>query len=96
MFLNFAAAEAVQSRHLMSEELASLNLAEYPATHRKRLRSDFYTNFTDSQAEIKFVFSKKATKIDKIFTIDLTICGKCQIDQEDFVKFCGLLRKHEL
>jgi hypothetical protein len=38
MFLYFAAAEVVQSRHLMSEEGASLNLAEYPATHRKRLR----------------------------------------------------------
>ena len=38
MFLNVAAAEVVQSRHLMSEELASLNLAEYPATHQKQLR----------------------------------------------------------
>ena len=42
------------------------------------------------------MFSKKATKIDKIFTVDLTICRKCQIDGEDFVNFCGLLRKHEL
>ena len=41
---------------------------------------------------IKFTFSKKATKINKIFTIDLTLCSKCQIDGEDFVKFCGLLR----
>ena len=45
---------------------------------------------------LKFVFSKKATKIDEIFTVDLTVCSKCQIDGEDFVKFCGLLRKHEL
>ena len=37
------------------------------------------------------MFSKKATKIDKIFTIDLTLCSKCQIDGEDFVDFCGLL-----
>ena len=29
------------------------------------------------------MFSKKATKIDEIFTVG-----------EDFVKFCGLLRKH--
>ena len=42
---------------------------------------------------IKFVFSEKATKI---FTVDLTVCSKCQIDDEDFVKFCGLFRKHEL
>ena len=42
------------------------------------------------------MFSNKATKIDKIFTVDLTLCIKCQIDSEDFVNFCGLLRKHEL
>ena len=42
------------------------------------------------------MFSKKATKIDEIFTVDLTICSMCQIDGEDFVKFCGLHRKHEL
>ena len=45
---------------------------------------------------VKFVFSKKSTKIDEIFTVDLTLCSKCQIDGEDFVNFCGLLRKHEL
>ena len=44
----------------------------------------------------KFTFSKKATKIDKIFTVDLTLCSNCQIDGEDFVNFCGLLRKHGL
>ena len=43
-----------------------------------------------------FMFSKKATKIDKIFTVDLTLCSKRQIDGEDFFNFCGLLRKHEL
>ena len=42
------------------------------------------------------MFSKKATKIEEIFTADLTLCSKCQIDGEDFVNFCGLLRKHEL
>ena len=42
------------------------------------------------------MFSKKATKIDEMFTVDLTLCSKCQIDGEDFVNFCGLLRKHEL
>ena len=26
---------------------------------------------------IKFIFSKKATKIDEIFTDDLTTCSKC-------------------
>ena len=45
---------------------------------------------------LKFVFSKKATKIDKIFTVDLTLTTYCQINSEDFVYFCGLLRKLEL
>ena len=39
---------------------------------------------------VKFMFSKKATKIDKIFTINLTLCSKPQINGEDFVNFCGL------
>ena len=43
---------------------------------------------------VKFMFSEKAKKIDEIF--DLTLCSKCQIDGEDFIDFCGLLRKHEL
>ena len=45
---------------------------------------------------VKFTFSEKATKIDKIFTVNLTVCSNCQIDGEDFVNFCGLLRKYEL
>ena len=45
---------------------------------------------------IKFMFSKKARKIDEIFTVDLTLCSKCQIEGEDFANLCGLLRKHEL
>ena len=45
---------------------------------------------------VKFMFSKKATKIDEMFTIDLILCSKRQIDGEDFVNFCGLLRKYEL
>ena len=45
---------------------------------------------------LKFVFSKKATKIDEIFTDNLTLTTWCQIGSEDFVNFCGLLRKHEL
>ena len=44
---------------------------------------------------LKFVFSKKATKIDEIFTDNLTLTTWCQIGGEDFVNFCGLLRKHK-
>ena len=40
---------------------------------------------------LKFMFSKKAIKIDEIFTVNLTLCSNCQIDGEDFVKYCGLL-----
>ena len=42
------------------------------------------------------MFSKKATKIEKIFTVDLTLCSKSQIDGEDFVNLSGLLRKYVL
>ena len=38
------------------------------------------------------MFSKKATKIDEIFTVDLTRCSKCQIYGEGFVNFRGLLK----
>ena len=48
------------------------------------------------KTSIKLMFSKKATKIEKIFTVDLTVTTYCQIDAEDFVNFCGLLRKREL
>ena len=42
------------------------------------------------------MLSKMAKKIVEIFTIDLTLCGKCQIYGEDFVNFRGLPRKYEL
>ena len=42
------------------------------------------------------MFSKKATKIDTIFTVNLTVCSNRQIDGEDFINFCGLLRKRKL
>ena len=48
------------------------------------------------QNKVKFMFSEKATKIEEIFTVNLTLCSKCQIEGEDFVNFCGLLKKHEL
>ena len=41
---------------------------------------------------VKSTFSEKATKIDKIFTVNLTVCINHQIDGEDFVNFCGLLK----
>ena len=44
----------------------------------------------------KLMFSKKPTKIDAIFTVNLTLCSMCQIDSENSPDFCGLLRKREL
>ena len=46
--------------------------------------------------KLKFVFSKKATSIDEIFTFEMALTTNCQIDGEDFVNFCRRLRKHEL
>ena len=43
----------------------------------------FRPNINEYNALVKFMFSRKATKIDKI-------------DSEDFVNFHGLLRKYEL
>ena len=54
------------------------------------------SNYFRPLCMLKFMFSKKATQIDEIFTVDLTLCCKCQIDGEDLVNFCGLLRKYEL
>ena len=42
------------------------------------------------------MFFNKATKINEIFTVDLTLCSKPQIDGEDFVNFCSLPRRHKL
>ena len=40
---------------------------------------------------LKFMFSKKATKSDKIFTVDLMLRSKCQIDGEDSSLFVAFL-----
>ena len=45
---------------------------------------------------LEFTFSEKATIIDKIFAGNLTVCGNCQFDGEDFVNFCDHLTKYEL
>ena len=57
---------------------------------------DVGVTFLERIGCVKFMLSKKATKIDEIFTVDLTVTTYCQINGEDFVNFCGLLRKHEL
>ena len=41
---------------------------------------------------VKLTFSEKATKIDKLFTVNLTVCSNRQIDVEDFFNFCELLK----
>ena len=42
------------------------------------------------------MFSKKAKKIYENFTVGLTVTTYFQINGEDVVDFCGLLRKPEL
>ena len=40
---------------------------------------------------LKFTFSEKATKIDKIFNVNLTVCSNRQIDGEDLSIFVAFL-----
>ena len=40
---------------------------------------------------LKFVFFKKAAKMDQIFTVHLALCSKCQIDGEDVSIFLAFL-----
>ena len=54
------------------------------------------TCFCQQLTIVNFTFSEKSTEIDKIFTLNLTVCSNPQIEGEDFVNLCGLLRKHEL
>ena len=44
------------------------------------------------KCQLKLIFSKKATKIDKIFTVDLTFTTYRQIDGEDFIIFVAFLK----
>ena len=60
------------------------------------LLQDTLISLIAEEEGIKFMFSKKTTKIDEIFTVDLTLCSKCQIHGADFVNYHGLLRKYEL
>ena len=61
----------------------------------------FFTTCTKCKLEamaiylVKFVFSKKATRVDEIFTVDLTLITEYQVDGEDFFNFCCLFRKHK-
>ena len=55
----------------------------------------FCKNKLGKMCWLKFTFSEKATKIDKIFTVNLTLTTQRQINGEDLVNLCGLLRKHE-
>ena len=47
----------------------------------------------NSKVALIFMFSNKATEIDK--NLHRTLCSKYKIYGEDFVNFSGLLRKYE-
>ena len=56
------------------------------------ITSQFKETAVGGLVTVKFMLSKKTTKIDEIFNVYLTLCSKCKIDGEDFINFCGLLR----
>ena len=58
-----------------SFKIFSVWLFQFLDPHRYRNEAE---NF---ELIVKFMFSKKATKIDEIFTVNLTLCSKCQPDQ---------------
>ena len=45
---------------------------------------------------VKFTFSEQATKMNKIFTVNLTVSSNCQINGEDFVIFVAFLENMNL
>ena len=53
-------------------------------------------NRTCFYPKVSFLTPKKATKIDKIFTVHLTLCGKRQINGEDLINFRGFPKKYEV
>ena len=64
-----------------------LNEPYQNAMMRTYVSAILYAIFDRTVAPLKSMFSKKATPFENIFTVDLTLCSKCQIDSEDFVKF---------
>ena len=70
-----------------------LFLLEFPSTWTGSMPSSLKP--MNNKLLLKYMFSKKTTKIDEIFTVDLRLCSKRQIDGEDFVNFRGL-RKYGL
>ena len=44
-------------------------------------------NISRDSTLLKFIFSKKATKIDEIFSVDLTVTTYCQNYGDDFFQF---------
>ena len=59
-------------------------VSHFPALMIIAIFGHFSKYRAKGQSIVKFVFSMKATKIDKIFTVYLTLTTQCQIDGEDF------------
>ena len=66
-------------------EIFSTMLLIFHVTNEKEIHHacNFYV--------IKFMFSKKVTKVDEIFTADLILCSKCHMEGEDLSIFVALL-----
>ena len=74
------------------------DFVEYAKNANKAYRTNHVaiTTGMDFHYQVKFMFSKKATKITESSLSNWRLLSKCQIDGEDFVIFCGILRKHKL
>ena len=53
-------------------------------------------SFLNRYLSVKFMFSKKATKMDEIFTVDLTVITYFQIVGEDLVNFVAFSKNVNL
>ena len=72
-FLTFWPVCCVSAANRPKSEEKSVQLAEVHLYRSYFLQYPYF-----STSKIKFMFSKKAPKIDALFTVDSTLCNKCQ------------------
>ena len=80
------------------KDLAKQKLSSKPAKAAETVETDVQKTLTQNRQNIpRSSRQNDKSKMTKppieIFTVVLTVC---QITGEDFFKFCGLFRKHEL
>ena len=80
------------------KDLAKQKLSSKPAKAAETVEADVQKTLTQNRQNVpRSSHQNDKSKITKppikIFTVALTVC---QIACEDFFRFCGLFRKHEL